>query len=51
MYFLEKENLYLIPTAEVPITNIYRGVTLDESHLPIALTGYTLVLEGSWKLW
>ena len=41
MYFLEKENLYLIPTAEVPITNIYRGITLDESHLPIALTGYT----------
>ena len=41
MYFLEKENLYLIPTAEVPITNIYRGVTLDESSLPIALTGYT----------
>ena len=41
MYFLEKENLYLIPTAEVPITNIYRGVTLDESHLPITLTGYT----------
>ena len=41
MYFLEKENLYLIPTAEVPITNIYRGVTLDESELPIALTGYT----------
>ncbi len=41
MYFLEKENLYLIPTAEVPITNIYRGVTLDESRLPITLTGYT----------
>ena len=41
MYFLEKENLYLIPTAEVPITNIYRDVTLDESHLPITLTGYT----------
>ena len=41
MYFLEKENLYLIPTAEVPITNIYRGATLDESSLPIALTGYT----------
>ena len=41
MYFLEKENLYLIPTAEVPMTNIYRGVTLDESSLPIALTGYT----------
>ena len=41
MYLLEKENLYLIPTAEVPITNIYRGVTLDESRLPIALTGYT----------
>ncbi len=41
MYYLEKENLYLIPTAEVPITNIYRDITLDESHLPIALTGYT----------
>jgi len=41
MYLLEKENLYLIPTAEVPITNIYRGATLDESSLPIALTGYT----------
>ena len=41
MYFLDKEKLYLIPTAEVPITNIYRGVTLDESQLPIALTGYT----------
>ena len=41
MYFLEKENLYLIPTAEVPLTNIYRNVTLDESNLPITLTGYT----------
>ena len=41
MYFLEKEDLYLIPTAEVPITNIYRGVTLDESCLPVTLTGYT----------
>ena len=41
MYFLEKEDLYLIPTAEVPITNIYRGVTLDESCLPVSLTGYT----------
>jgi len=41
MYHIEKDNLYMIPTAEVPITNIYRDVILDESDLPIKLAGYT----------
>ena len=41
MYHVQNENLYLIPTAEVPITNIYRNSLLDVSELPIALTGYT----------
>ncbi len=41
MYYAEKDDLYLIPTAEVPITNIYRDVILQESDFPIKLTGYT----------
>ena len=41
MYHVEKDNLYLIPTAEVPITNILRDVTLSISDLPMKLTGYT----------
>jgi seryl-tRNA synthetase len=41
MYHCEKDDLYLIPTAEVPVTNIYRDVILNESDLPIKLTGYT----------
>ena len=41
MYYVEKDNLYLIPTAEVPVTNIYRNVILNEMDLPIKLTGYT----------
>tara|TARA_B100000886_G_scaffold187779_1_gene129006 strand:+ start:172 stop:1443 length:1272 start_codon:yes stop_codon:yes gene_type:complete len=41
MYHVNKDNLYLIPTAEVPITNIYRNRLLDSKELPIALTGYT----------
>ncbi len=41
MYFVERDNLYLIPTAEVPLTNIYRDVILDEKDFPIKLTGYT----------
>ena len=41
MYFVEKDNFYLIPTAEVPITNIYRGDILEEEQLPLKLTGYT----------
>lgn len=41
MYFAEKDNLYLIPTAEVPVTNIYRDMIVEEKDLPIKLTGYT----------
>ena len=41
MYKIENENLYLIPTAEVPITNFYRNKTISKSSLPIMLTGYT----------
>ena len=41
MYHVTGDNLYLIPTAEVPLTNIYRNELLEERQLPIALTGYT----------
>lgn len=41
MYHAEKDNLYLIPTAEVPITNMYRGDILDPSVFPIKLSGFT----------
>lgn len=41
MYHATKDNLYLIPTAEVPITNIYRDVIVDPSLFPIKMTGYT----------
>ncbi len=41
MYYVSKDDFYLIPTAEVPVTNIYRDVILDEQELPIRLTGYT----------
>ena len=41
MYHVNRDNLYLIPTAEVPITNIYSNSLLDSKELPIALTGYT----------
>ena len=41
MYHIGEDNLYLIPTAEVPITNLYRGDLLEEAVLPIQLTGYT----------
>jgi len=41
MYHVEIDNLYLIPTAEVPVTNIFRDVILSESDLPIRCTAYT----------
>ncbi len=41
MYHCERDDLYLIPTAEVPVTNIYRNVIISESDFPIKLTGYT----------
>ncbi len=41
MYYIALDNLYLIPTAEVPITNIYRDVILKTSQLPVKNCGYT----------
>ena len=41
MYHMEKDGFYLIPTAEVPITNIFRDVILQEEDLPVRLCGYT----------
>jgi seryl-tRNA synthetase len=41
MYFIEKDELYPIPTAEVPITNIYRNEILNENDLPIKFVGYS----------
>ncbi|HOY15258.1 MAG TPA: serine--tRNA ligase, partial [Saprospiraceae bacterium] len=41
MYYIERDDLYLIPTAEVPITNLYRDMIVSAEELPIKLTGYT----------
>ncbi|MBD0779564.1 serine--tRNA ligase [Maribacter sp. ANRC-HE7] len=41
MYHVGADDLYLIPTAEVPVTNIFRDVIINESDFPICLTGYT----------
>ena len=41
MYFVNEDNFYLIPTAEVPVTNVYRDVIVKESDLPIKMTAYT----------
>lgn len=41
MYYVERDDFYLIPTAEVPVTNILRDEILDEKDLPVKLTGYT----------
>ncbi|MBV7269016.1 serine--tRNA ligase [Winogradskyella luteola] len=51
MYHVTEDNLYLIPTAEVPATNIFRNTLLNESDLPIGLTGYTPCFRreaGNW---
>ena len=51
MYHSTADNLYLIPTAEVPITNLYRDVIVSESDLPIKNVGYTPCFRreaGSW---
>lgn len=51
MYYINEEKLYLIPTAEVPITNIYRDVILPENQLPVKNVGYTPCFRreaGSW---
>jgi seryl-tRNA synthetase len=41
MYYIGLDNLYLVPTAEVPVTNIFRDTILKESDFPIQLTAYT----------
>jgi seryl-tRNA synthetase len=51
MYYIGIDNLYMIPTAEVPITNIYRDVILDTADLPVRNVGYTPCFRreaGSW---
>lgn len=41
MYHMQVDDLYMIPTAEVPITNLYRDVILKEEDMPVKNTGYT----------
>lgn len=51
MYFIHEDGLYLIPTAEVPITNMYRDVIVNEDELPLKNAGYTPCFRreaGSW---
>ncbi|KGO91165.1 serine--tRNA ligase [Flavobacterium subsaxonicum] len=51
MYHDSADNLYLIPTAEVPVTNIFRDVILTEKELPVMATAYTPCFRreaGSW---
>ncbi|MCB0398298.1 MAG: serine--tRNA ligase [Winogradskyella sp.] len=51
MYHVTADNLYLIPTAEVPGTNIFRDTLLTEKDLPIGITGYTPCFRreaGNW---
>lgn len=51
MYHMTADNLYAIPTAEVPITNIYRGEILKEDQIPVKNVGYTPCFRreaGAW---
>ena len=51
MYHLQEDNYYLIPTAEVPVTNIFRDEILKAGELPVKLTAYTPCFRreaGSW---
>jgi seryl-tRNA synthetase len=51
MYYIPEDKLYLIPTAEVPITNLYRDILLAEEELPVKNAGYTPCFRreaGSW---
>jgi seryl-tRNA synthetase len=51
MYYVAEDELYLIPTAEVPITNLYRDVILSDEELPVKNVGYTPCFRreaGSW---
>jgi seryl-tRNA synthetase len=52
MYHVTEDNLYLIPTAEVPVTNIYRDVILKEADLPVKDDGlHALLSPRSRQLW
>lgn len=51
MYHVTEDNLYLVPTAEVPVTNLYRDVILSEDELPVKNMAYTPCFRreaGSW---
>ena len=51
MYHITEENLYLIPTAEVPLTNIFRDTIVKQEDLPVKITGFTPCFRreaGSW---
>lgn len=51
MYTCERDNLYLIPTAEVPVTNIVRDAIIPEKDLPVKMTAYTPCFRreaGAW---
>jgi seryl-tRNA synthetase len=51
MYYCERDNLYLIPTAEVPVTNILRDVILPLKDLPVKMTAYSACFRreaGAW---
>ncbi len=51
MYHISDTDMYLIPTAEIPLTNMYRDEIIDEKELPIKITGYTPCFRkeaGSW---
>ncbi len=41
MYYMPEDNFYMIPTSEVPVTNIYRDEMVKEEHLPIKMTAYS----------
>jgi seryl-tRNA synthetase len=41
MYYINEDRFYLIPTAEVPVTNVYRDVIVKEEELPVKMTAYT----------
>ena len=51
MYEATLDGLYLIPTAEVPLTNLYRDALLSEQDLPLRLMGYTLVFAEGGLIW
>ena len=46
MYYVGLDNFYLVPTAEVPVTNIFRDVILAADQIPQKLTAYTPVRQG-----